>query len=450
MTRRPLDGVRIVDSSYVIAMPYAFGIMADLGAEVIKIEGPAHIDNTRIGAGAGIFPDNQQGTEWWNRGGHFTRLNRGKKSLTLDLSKEEGRDALKDLIRISDVFVENFTPRVTRRWELDYPNVKKLKPDIVMVSNTGYGHGAGPYSPYPAMATSMEGTHGHVSITGYENNIPSKAGQSFVDFLACWSALLSVGIALHHRTRTGQGQWLDIGMYQVGASFVSEYIMDWLANKRLGTPRGNRHPWRAPQGCYPCAGNDQWCAISVGSDNEWSALASVIGSPDLGNDSRFTTGPDRIKNHDALDEVISQWTKEIDKYEVMRLLQSRGVPAGAVFDAKDYNLSEHHWARGFLEKVQHPPESGIGDRVIMGRPWTLNKTPIVNNGPGPKLGEHNEIFLKHLLGYSNEAYASFEEAAIISERPLASRTFTTPSLDDLVKQGRIPYYDPNYKTNLGI
>jgi crotonobetainyl-CoA:carnitine CoA-transferase CaiB-like acyl-CoA transferase len=333
MPQLPLAGIRILDSGYVFAVPYAAGIMADLGAEVIKIEGSGRLDITRDGAFAGVCADNQPGADPWNRSVNFNLLNRGKKSLVLDLSKEAGREVLKDLIHVSDVFMENFTPRVMRRWGLDYPNMKQLKPDIIMVSNTGYGHGSGPYSPYPAQATTQEATHGLAHITGYKGDMPAKAGQSFVDFLASWACLMGVALALRYRQRFGKGLWVDVGMYQLGCYTTSEYMLDWLVNGRLGGRIGNRHPWYAPQGCYRCAGDDQWCVLCVRDEVEWAALCRVIGRPELLHDIRFANHRSRMRHHDALDQSITQWTQSRGKFEVMERLQGAGGPAGAV---KDY------------------------------------------------------------------------------------------------------------------
>lgn len=149
----------------------------------------------------GTFPDNETGEDWWNRPSTYHLLNRGKRSLTLDMSTERGRDLFRQLVPLSDVVMENFTPRVMRSWNLDYPNLKKLKPDIILVSNTGYGHGNGPYSSYPAQATTQEGTHGHCWVTGYKDGPPSKTGRSFVDFLLTWSAIFAIGVA--HRFASG-------------------------------------------------------------------------------------------------------------------------------------------------------------------------------------------------------------------------------------------------------
>ena len=450
MVRLPLEGIRVIDSSYVFALPYAAGIMADLGAEVIKIEGPGRIDISRAGAFAGIYADNDPREDPWNRTASYNMINRGKKSLVLDLTKDEGLEALKDLVRVSDVFLENFTPRVMRRWGLDYPNMIKLKPDIVMVSNTGYGHGDGPYSEYPAQATTQEATHGLAYITGYKDDIPSKAGQSYVDFLACWTCLLGVAMALRRRNRTGKGSWVDIGMYQLGCFATGEYIMDWMVNRRPGERRGNRHPWRAPQGCYPCTGDDQWCVLSVGDDEEWAALCRVMGRQDMAVDSRLATGPGRATHHDEIDEAIARWTRTLDKFDVMEQLQGVGVPAGPVFDSRDTNLDKHHWARDFLQKVEYPEGRRMGKRVLMGRPWRMDKTPLSIKATAPALGQHNRELLQGILGYSEARCDDLEAAGIIADQPKDFQPPPAMSMDELVKQGRLAYHDPHFREKLGI
>ena len=307
MPRLPLEGIRVLDSTYVFALPYAGAQLADLGAEVIKIEGPGRPDiQPRSGGLAGVFPEHDPGEDWWNRASTYNLLNRGKRSLTLDMTDPRARDLFRQLVSVSDVVMENFTPRVMRGWELDYPNLRKIKPDIILVSNTGYGHGDGPYSSYPAQATTQEATHGHCWVTGYAGDIPSKAGRSFVDFLSTWSAVFAIGAALRYRNRTGKGQWVDIGMYQAGVMFLSEYILDASVNGRDGGRIGNRHPYRAPQGCYPAQGHDQWITLSVASDAEWASLCRLMGREELAQDARFADVLSRQKNHDELDGLLSR------------------------------------------------------------------------------------------------------------------------------------------------
>ena len=398
MPRLPLEGIRILDSTYVFALPYAGGHLADLGAEVIKIEGPGRPDVTRTGGYAGSFPENDSGEDWWNRPSTYNLLNRGKRSLVLDMSDERGRDLFRELVMVSDVVMENFTPRVMLRWGLDYPNLRKLKPDIILVSNTGYGHGEGPYSGYPAQATTQEATHGHCWVTGYQNDGPAKAGASFVDFLSTWSAIFALGAALRYRNRTGKGQWIDIAMYQAGVMFLSEYLMDAMVNGREGGRIGNRHPYRAPQGCYPALGQDQWITLSVGSDEEWQSLCGLMGQEGLADDDRFADVLSRRNNHDVLDEIISAWTATVDKYDLMHQIQGVGIPSGPVLTGRDIHFDPHYQHRGFLEKVEFPEERKVGNRFLMGRPYKYSNTPLSIRGPGPKFGQDNELFTARTAG----------------------------------------------------
>ncbi|MFB3118909.1 MAG: CoA transferase, partial [Stenotrophomonas maltophilia] len=246
MNDAPLTGIRVADLSRVFAMPYAGAYLADMGAEVIKIDThhSQFVDTTRTLNGP--YPENEPGDLYWERGGTFQTLNRGKRSLTLDLRVPESLEVLKNLLRVSDIFLENFTPRVLARFGLDYASVKQVRPDLIMVSNTGYGH-SGPYSNFGAMATALEPTHGTGAFTGYlepdarepnfqdpearEPNIhsslvpgtvPNKIANSYTDFLASWSAQLAILACLLYRARTGRGAWIDLAMYQVGASFMGE------------------------------------------------------------------------------------------------------------------------------------------------------------------------------------------------------------------------------------
>ncbi|MBI4081302.1 MAG: CoA transferase [Candidatus Lambdaproteobacteria bacterium] len=449
MAKLPLEGLRIIDISNVFSLPYATGLLADLGAEIIKIEGPGRLDVTRQGAFSGVHPDNQPGPDPWNRTSTYNLLNRGKKSLAVDLSRPEGREVLKDLIRRSDVLMENFSPRVMRSWGLDYPNQIKLKPDLIMVSCSGYGQ-SGPYSLYPAQATTQEATHGLAHVTGYRGDIPSKAGQSFVDFLATWACFMGTALALRYRHRFKKGLWIDVAMYPLGCYMVSDFILDWEANHRRSERIGNRHPWRAPQGCYRCAGDDQWCAVSVFDDEEWAALCRAIGEPELALTPRFASNGDRMAHHDEIDGIIARWTGRRPKFEVMERLQSAGVRAGAVLDARDLNVDPHLRARGFLENLEFPPERNIGKRGIIGRPWRLTKTPLAVRGPGPTLGQHNREVLQDILGYSDAQYADLERAGIVGTAPTNAKKVAHMDMDERVRQGRLAYWDPDFKQRLGI
>ena len=450
MAGLPLDGIRVLDSTYVFALPYTGGQLADLGAEVVKIEGPGRPDITRGGGLYGTFPDNEPGEDWWNRPSTYQLLNRGKRSLALDLSREEGRELFRELVAVSDVVMENFTPRVMRRWGLDYPNLRRLRPDIIMVSNTGYGHGDGPYSSYPAQATTQEGTHGHCWVTGYPGGEPSKAGRSFVDFLSTWSAVFAIGAALRYRNRTGRGQWVDIGMYQAGVMFLSEYLMDAIANGREGERIGNRHPYRAPQGAYSAAGADQWITLSVADGREWAALCGLLERPDWAQDAGLRTLAGRQERHDEIDAAIAQWTATQDKYELMHALQAAGIASGPVLSGREVHFDPHYRSRNFLERVEYPPERGIGARFLMGRPYQLSQTPLQIRGPAPAFGQDNAGLLAGLLGKSDGQVDAWLRDGLIAAVPTTGEP--SPVLDplELVERGQLAEWDPDYRQRLGV
>ena len=450
MPSLPLEGIRVLDSTYVFALPYTGGQLADLGADVIKIEGPGRPDITRGGGLYGTFPDNEPGEDWWNRPSTYQLLNRGKRSLVLDMSREEGRDIFREMVMVSDVVMENFTPRVMRRWGLDYPNLRKLRPDIIMVSNTGYGHGDGPYSSYPAQATTQEGTHGHCWVTGYPGDEPSKAGRSFVDFLSTWSAMFAIGSALRYRNRTGRGQWIDIGMYQAGVMFLSEYLMDAIVNGREGERIGNRHPYRAPQGAYPAAGEDQWIALSVADNDQWRSLCKLMERPDLAAEARLGTVQGRQERHDEIDAAISDWTRLHDKYELMHQMQAAGIASGPVLSGKEVHFDPHYRSRNFLERVHYPEESGMGDRIIMGRPYKLSKTPLEVRGPAPKFGQDNVALLESLLGKPSEQVSAWADETVITTVPTSGEPSPTLNPSELVERKQLAEWDPDYRQRLGI
>ena len=446
----PLDGIRVLDSTYVFALPYTGGLLADLGAEVIKVEGPSRPDVTRTGGYAGAFPEGEHGEDWWNRPSTYNLIHRGKRSLTLDLTDERGRELFRQLVSVSDVVMENFTPRVMRGWGLDYPNLRKLKPDLVMVSNTGYGHGDGPYSGYPAQATTQEATHGHCWITGYRGGPPAKAGASFVDFLSTWTALFAIGAALRYRNKTGQGQWVDRGMYQAGVLFTSEYIMDAIANGREGGRIGNRHPTRAPQGCYRALGEDQWITLSVGDDEQWHSLCVLMGQQDLAQDQRFADILARHRNHDILDEIITAWTSGMDKYELMHLLKDAGISAGPVLTGKDVHVDPQYQSRGFLERVTYPEERKMGTRIIMGRPYKFSRTPLQVRGPAPAYGQDNQRLLTELLGVEEAAYESLVQDSIVASVPLTGEPVPRITPEESLEKGLLAGWDPDYREKLDI
>lgn len=450
MSKLPLEGIRVIDSSYVFAGPYSTGLLGDMGAEVIKVEGPSRTDMTRGGAFSGMMPDNDKGDDYWNRTSTYNLVNRGKKSLVLDLSKPEGREIFLDLIMKSDILLENFTPRVMRGWGMDYPKLKEKHPGLIMISNTGYGRG-GPYSDYPAQATTQEATHGLAAVTGYRGGDPSKAGQSFVDFLAAWACMTAALLGLRFRRRHGRGLWADIGMYQMGCYNVSDFVLDNIANGAPGERIGNRHRQFAPQGTYRCAGRDEWVTLCVRDDEEWKALCGLIGQPGLAADPRYASVKARHENHDAIDEIITQWTRTMGKTQAMERIQGVGVPAGAVLENRDMHFNPHLAARGLLEWIDFPPERKMGPRRrVIGRPWHFSRAPMQVRGPAPVFGHDNRHIMRDILGYDEAKIEALARLEAFADQPKKTRETPDVSMDDRVKLGRLAYWEPDYQKQLGM
>lgn len=453
MSRPPLQNIRVVDLSRVFAMPFAGANLADLGAEVIKIDTcqAQFMETTRTITGP--FPDNQPGDLWWEQGGTFQTLNRGKRSLTLDLRSEEAQTLLKELVSVSDIVLENFTPRVMARFGLDYASLRAVKPDLIMVSNTGYGH-SGPWSNFGAMASALEPTHGTGAFMGYMEDdgsgrlhpgtVPNKVGNSYTDFLATWTALVSIMAALLDRATTGRGTWIDLAMYQAGASFVGAGLLAYSFNGQRTLRIGNRHPSMAPHGCYPSAGRDQWVTIAVRDDADWTAFCRAIGRADLGADSGLATASGRLKRHDELDGIISEWTVERTSYEAMETLQGAGVPAGPVLTAGQALVDPHFRRRGFFERAVHPAETGLGDKEYIGRGWKFSGSQVAIAGPAPLLGEANGYVLSDLLGLAQDRVDSLARQEVIGTRPIGGNPPSQVPMGTQAELGWIADYVPDF------
>jgi crotonobetainyl-CoA:carnitine CoA-transferase CaiB-like acyl-CoA transferase len=416
----PLAGVRVVDLSTVFAVPYLCGLLADLGAEVIKVEPPHRLDQTRALFGHPFFENDPSG-EWWDRSGPFHVVNRGKRSLTLDLSQPEGREVLRELLVETDVLLDNFTPRVLRGWGMTADVLHDLFPALVTLSNTGYGS-TGPWAAFRAQGTSLEATMGVSHLTGYPDGKPSKVGQSYPDFVACWTGLIAVLAALAHRERTGDGQHIDLGMYQLGAVVMPEALLQLQATGEDLPRRGNEDLDALASGLVPAAGEDRWLAVSVTSRE---AVAAALGA-DPGED---VLG------------AIAAWVRDRDAMEAATALQAAGVAAGPVLDARDLLTSEHLRARGFYEVVDCGPV--CGRRPVIGRPYRMEGAGV--RGPGPAFGEANEEVLRGLLGFGDERMAALGALGVIAAVPTGVPTSLAPiDLDVLLASRSLTRVDADY------
>ena len=442
----PLEGVRILDLSYVFAVPYMAGLLSDLGAEVIKIEAPHKLDQTR-GRAFGPYLDNDPAQDPWNRSGIFYVVNRGKRSLALDLGQEKGQEIFRELVRKSDIVLENYTPRVMRKGGLHYDELKKIKPSLIMLSNTGYGS-SGPWSAFPSQGTTLEATMGVTYYTGYEGDKPWKVGQSYPDFIACWAGMNALWAALVHRRNTGEGQWIDCGMYQLGLSLIPEALLQ----KQLdGTDRpriGNEDLEHVPSNLYRASGHDQWIALTVDSDQRWANLATLLGQPTLATDSRYATAHARRAHRKEINDLVAQWTVTQEVAALMPLLQAHDIACGPVLNSKDLFINEHLRARGFYERVEHP--APIGPRPIIGRPYRLRFRDAHIKKPGPRFGEDNDAILREVVGMTAEQIAEAKQQKVICDLPTNPGLSGTMDTEMMLRLGTLSAVDKDYRNIMGV
>jgi crotonobetainyl-CoA:carnitine CoA-transferase CaiB-like acyl-CoA transferase len=441
----PLAGLRVLDLSTVLAIPYCGGLLTDLGAEVIKIEAPHRLDTTRtqdwLSREAGPASDP------WNRAGGFQTINRGKRSFVVNLADERGREVFKQLVAVSDIVINNYTPRVLRGWGLGYDELTKIRPDLILLSNTGYGS-TGPWSPFPVQGTVLENTMGITAYTGYRGDKPWKVGQSYPDFITCWTGLTALMAAVLHRKATGRGQWIDMGMYQIGVALMPEPLLALQATGETWERIGNEDRLHVPSNVYPAAGKDNWVTISVTDDAQWAALAHAIGRPELARDERYREAAQRRTRREEIDALVRAWTAARPAWETTRVLQAAGVPAGPVLDCRDLLLDPHLRARGFYEYVEHWQPMGV--RPLIGRPYVFRNTPLRIRKAAPRYGEDNSYVLRELLRLDEAQIASLYESVITSDRPAFEPTVRADDLEPGLKNGSIREVDPDYREKLGL
>lgn len=403
-TRRPLEGVRVTDFTWVWAGPYGTMYLAHLGAEVIKIESNTRIDITRR---LPLYPKGMKAGV--NRSGLFNQWSLGKKSVLVNFSKPEGIAVVKELIKNSDVVVDNFATGVMERLGLSYDELVQIKPDIIMASVSGYGH-SGPLKNYMGYGPAIAPLTGLSAMTGYAGGPPQEVGISYGDPNSGIHAAVAVTAALAARKRTGRGQYIDVSLWESVAALVPEGWMDYAMNGNEPTRRGNRDPLMAPHNCFRCAGEDEWVSIACGNDAEWQALCRAMDRAGLDTDARFRTVQDRKANEDELEKIVTAWTDQRDKWEVTKTLQTAGVAAFPSMSSKDLADDPHLKQRGFFAELPHDE---VGVRKHTGIPWLLTESPNGVQTHGPLLGQHTDQVMRDVLGYADEYIAQLKERQVL-------------------------------------
>ena len=399
----PLAGIRVVDFGWVWAVPFMTQLLGDMGAEIIKVESRARLDSTRVrrpGSGRPEHPD------WAVR---FHVYHRNKKSITVNMSSPRGVELVKALICVSDVVTDNFTPHVLKNWGIDYPSIKKIKPDIIMVSLSSAGQ-YGSLRDLTTYAPALGAIAGLETLVGYHGERPLGSTLAYMDPIAGTYGAFAVLAALCYREQTGQGQLIDMSQMEACMTLIGSLFMDYTMNKRVGGTEGNRERGMAPHNLYRCKGDDQWVSIAVKTEDEWDALCVVMGNPEWTREPRFADQLSRWENQEAMDKHINSWTQLYSSYEVMEMLQKAGVAAmpslTTIQELEDPQLN----ARGTWVKIDHPTFQG---ETINGNHWKLSRTPGGIYRHAPLLGEHNEYVLAELLGISREDIKHLEEERVL-------------------------------------
>jgi benzylsuccinate CoA-transferase BbsF subunit len=406
-------GTRVADFAWVGVGPMASQNLSLYGADVIRIESALRPDTFRNG---GPYPPGQRTLD---SGAYFGNYNQSKRGITLNLASEEGRRLARELIAVSDVVTESFTPGTMAKFGLDYAAVRAIRPDAVMISMSMAGHG-GPWRRYSAFGLNLQAQVGFTHLTGWPDRAPTGTGVAYTDWVATHIAASALIAALDQRRRTGEGQWIDLSQLEASLYALDATLLDASANGISATRAGNRHPYHAPHGVYPClleenapAGSEEtrWIAIACTDAAQWQALCGALSAAGLGNEPRFATLLGRLEQQDTLDERIAAATAREAVDALERRLQAAGVPCSRVATVADVQGDAQLQARGHFSNLVHP--------VVGELSWDLpayrlreHHRPAVR--PAPLLGQDNFAVISSLLGRSGDELAAALSSGALS------------------------------------
>ena len=402
LPKRALEGIRVLELGPYVALPMTGRILASLGAEVIKVETNQVLDEMNF------IPA-------WSRGGGQPEFQRGKKRITIDVRTPDGLEVFKELVKISDVFMTNFRRNILDRWGIDFPELRRLRPDIILMWQTGLG-GIGPYYTYKSYGILVQHMSGVSLMSGEEGEPPATINTSYSDYHTGVFQPVAIMGALLRRRLTGRPATMESSIFKSGAVTAGPAILDYQSTGRMPQRMGNRDPFAAPHGVYRCLGDDRWCAIAVQTEEQWAAFCRAIGSPDWCAGDSFLSLESRLANQGRLDELVGQWTASRMAEDVMTRLQEAGVPASLVSQGKDLYESAHLKAREFyrptpfyLANRDKPAwEWETGEAIASVIPPKMSESPM-EFGHYSNIGEDNDHVFKELLGMSDAEVRRFTE-----------------------------------------
>jgi len=425
MPQLPLAGIRILDMTVVWAGPQVTTFLADLGAEVIRVENPWIFPSSTRGLAARphpaqlasmgfmgrSYPDADPGERPWNRSAVFNCHGRNKKAMTLDLRQESGREIFLELVERADVLVENNAPRVLDKLDLGWDVLHARNPRFIAVRMPALGF-SGSYMDYIGFGANFEAIAGLTATRGYHDSDLSTTTSTFhMDPVTGATGAFAVMAALQRRAATGEGVLVEMSQAENVMQQIGDLVVHAAKTGAAHPPLGNRHRARAPQGCYPCAGEDRWAVISVGTDEEWDGLVRAMGSPAWAADERFATIPGRRAHHDELDGLIAEWTRELDPYTVFHRCQAEGVPAGPVTNEADSYADPQLRERGFFREITSP-HTGTHEYPGFLFRWTGPDMAWWRGSPG--LGEDNDYVYRDILGFDDDRYEAAKAAGHVT------------------------------------
>jgi len=401
VSKLPLEGIRVVELTTGAAGPTVARVLCEFGAEVIRCETRLRGDGHR-----GEDPAK------WNKNPDFMKLQRGKKSFTVNMQTEKGRNLVKRLVKQSDVLVENYGLGILEKWGLDYPQLKELNPACILIRVKGMGC-TGPHAADLTYGPNVGNTMGTTYLWNYPaaTTATAEPRTQHPDFMGGVTGAFGVVLALIQRKKTGRGQWIDSAQVEIGASLLGPKYLEYSVNRREPQPEGNRSLIAAPYGPYHCRGDDRWCVIAVYTQDEWERFSGLLEKSGLKRNEKFATHLGRVRHREELDKWVTAWTLQHDPYDVMNLVQGVGVCAAVVQDVEDqFKRDVQYAATGFLVKMKEPE---AGDVVTENVPIRLSETPGKVRGLAPLMGEHTYEIAKNLLGLSDEEIKQLDEEKVL-------------------------------------
>ncbi len=395
MNKLILEGIKVADFCWVAAGPQLGRELAHHGATVIRVEGHKRPDVLRVGS------SHKDGIPGLNRSGTFAGLNTGKLGVSIDLNNPKGAELARRLALSSDVVTEGMVPGTLKRWGLDYESLSKEKPELIYVSTSQQGQ-FGPYAQFGGYGSLGAALGGFSNMLGTPDRDPQVLTNNYTDMTAPWSLVMAVTGALRYRNKTGRGINIDQAQIEAGLTFLGTDLLDYQVNGHVATRKGNRDPQMAPHGVFSCAGKDRWVAIAVETDEQWRALAGVMGFPDWSRDERYATLAGRQANEDELERRISDWTTQLAAEEVMVKLQAAGVPAGVVVTGEDLFKDPQLAYREHFQWLEH---RSIGKHAAHMPAYRMSVTEAKPKFTAPCMGQHNEQVFRGMLGLTEKEYA---------------------------------------------